>query len=225
MSGAFFYEERKGMFVVVVLAIWFVLLGVFGRYLPANASVNKKQMIVNINGNEVLSHWIKEDGRWKFHKISKILKVKKPLVRQAAVSRAVAPAINTHMSGPLIARRPQNAELLACVPPMPGLAPSRQVATHTMRFIAPATTASVKPYRAKKIDKKAMRVQLAKEIGSWAKIGSRWEWKKSAMTTGAAAASSAKDSSRADHQQARWIRRNGVWMFESIRVHDLLIRI
>ena len=152
MSSEFFYRERKGVFVVASLAIWFVLLGVFGPYLPANASVNAKQMEFTVHGTKVLGHWVKENGLWKFDRISKIIKINRSGSRTASIARVKR---GTHVG-------------------QTGAIASAFVAPTSVD--APSTTASVLPSRPAKVNKRVLRAQLADEIGRWAKIGNRWEW-------------------------------------------------
>jgi hypothetical protein len=177
MSSAFFYRERRGIFVVVSLAVWFVFLIMFGPYLPANASPSSKQIIMSVQGSKVISHWIKENGRWKFQKISKILEINKSHHRRIASARSLSSAK------------------------------------------APATTASLPPAHSIKAKKRAVRAKLANEIGRWAKIGNRWEWRQST------AKSNPIKVSKEVEAKSRWIRRNGVWVFDVLVAQDLYMNI
>jgi hypothetical protein len=78
---------------------------------------------------------------------------------------------------------------------------------------APATTASIGKRRLKKINKRVLRARLADEIGRWAKIGTRWEWRKKGLK---ARRRPTLEEDRGP--KARWGRRNGVWVFEAVNV-------
>ena len=85
-------------FVVVSLASWFGVLGLFGQYLPANATATNRQMIVNMHGNQLTSHWIKKNGRWQFLKISKIVKLDGGKLQRTASLRKL-PKVNSEQGG------------------------------------------------------------------------------------------------------------------------------
>ncbi len=175
MYWSFFYRERRGVFVVGSLMVWMALLALFGPYLPANASVSQKQMNLTVNGHEVLSHWVREDGRWKFKKISRIVRY--------------------------------------------GATPVRKVAAADE---APATTAAIRSRSSIKARKRAARAELAEEIGRWAKIGPRWEWRQKTPTPPLVTRSKTSHEVRAQRQ---WLSRNGIWVFDVPVAEDLFINI
>ena len=177
MSSAVFYRERRGIFVIVSLAVWLVFLIMFGRYLPANASPSSKQITMSVQGTKVISHWIKENGRWKFQKISKILEINKSSQRRVASARYLS---------------------------------SNK---------APATTASIAPVHSIKAKKRAIRTKLANEIGRWAKIGNRWEWRQNTVRPNRI------EVSKEVEAKPQWIRRNGIWVFDVLVAQDLYVNI
>ncbi len=209
MSKAFFYRERKGLFVVTSLAIWLVGLGLFGRYLPANAQVKSRQMVVNYHGNELLGKWVRRNGRWTFGKVSRIMKVHRSKMSESE-TMPVEGRSPVHLSGSVLSRRVTSGVMGA----MASVAVKGAVNSYS-----PATTAALPAHRSTKQVKRAMRARLAKEIGRWARIGDRWEWRSREDQP------PRKEVRQIEERRKMWVRRNGIWVFAVPEAADLMINI
>jgi len=193
MMRAFNYRESRMTFVVISLAGWFGILGLVGQYLPANALVTNRQVVVNLYGNQLTGHWVKKQGRWHFLKISKISKLEGFDVQRTA---SITPP-----------KSPSGQVLMQESPDMRG----------------PQTTASIDPSRQRKARKKAQRAALADEIGRWSKIGNRWEWQAVGRAAGLDEGKPRQADGQAQTHSpdirepgARWVQREGSWSFETV---------
>lgn len=225
MNRVLLYRERKLIFVVVSMAAWLGMLGVFGPYLPANKLSASKQVVSQFSGNKVISHWIKKDGTWRFENISRLERVKRFEFRSlAAVSgNSVAGQHNRNYRlakknrQPVIAAKPSNS---------------------------PDVTSSVSSLLSLKQRKRQMRTRLAEEIGRWARIGDRWEWRSPSprkenssrseenvrnkeMTTvpGNRLAKTAGRENVSRMENGRWMLRDGIWIFEDAKGREMLVSI
>ncbi len=219
MSSAFFYRERKMTFVVLSLAGWFGILGLFGPYLPANVKATDRQITFKLHGNQLTGHWTKREGRWHFLKISKISRP------AGARSRRLATV-----------KKPRTTN---------GSRDSLQFGA----LKAPTTTASLAPSTQRRNSKKAQRAALAEEIGRWAKIDNRWQWQaadKPSKTARAARATRTPAQSKQPRQslvpapkeglkqtdgpvgsqsEPYWVREDGRWRYELVAEHMILRQI
>lgn len=91
----------------------------------------------------------------------------------------------------------------------------RDRAVSTTIPVAPLTTGSIARDQLRKRNKRAIRAELADEIGSWAKIGSRWEWRENKTFP------KRKDAQTDNSEKARWSRQDGVWVFEAAGLQGL----
>ena len=88
MYSAFFYKERKSLFVLASLAAWFGLLGLLGPYLPGNNVVFDRQVTIDLHGNKLVGQWTKINGRWNFLRIAKVVVPVRKRVALAKVSQS-----------------------------------------------------------------------------------------------------------------------------------------
>ena len=203
MNSLFLHRERRLAFVVISLAGWFGILGLFGQYFPANATTSTRQLTVNLHGNQLTGHWAKKDGRWHFQKISKISRIQRSKSRSVASLKTPKMNAKAHLKEPI------------------------------MDPAAPKTTASLNPSMKRKTRKKQLRAKLADEIGVWAKIGNRWEWQvvgKGSRQVEIQPEPETLTQSSAPHVQQRqnqqsgphWILRDGIWSIDVVYEQNII---
>ncbi len=207
MKCAFFYKERKAVFVMASLAIWFTLLTLFGPYLPANARTSVRQVVLNSNGHEITGEWVRKNNRWTFRKIVSLKKVDIKRASNKAdlsdhepknlrSSTGVA-SLGTDLAGRTVAGATSDIS---------------SAKTPVASVPASVTTASIAAVKAvDKMAARAVRQKLAEEIGRWAKIGDRWEWHKGSVNT--KVFSVPRDELLSEY--TRWQRRDGFWVFDA----------
>ena len=203
MNSLFLHGERRLAFVVISLAGWFGVLGLFGQYLPANATTTTRQLTVSLHGNQLTGQWAKKGGRWHFQKISQISRIQRAKLSSVASLKMPKTNAKAHLKEPII------------------------------DLAAPKTTASLNPSMKRQTRKKQQRAKLADEIGVWAKIGNRWEWQAVGKTsrqidvqpkskTLGQSSASHDQQPRSQQSEPHWILRDGIWSIDVVYEQSII---